>query len=247
MAVSDDRYLRGYCPTHRKDFTTAGAVRIVCEVGDESLALDFPQQGFWGYGCDCQSFGPSNISLGGSAAGLGPVCGKEAALRHMCDLCKVLSRESYEAGCKSFTITTHGAVEPSCPGGLKDAGLLLRQHSCHKVGATFTTAHTFCPFCHEPVRKASQEKTLVIEPDYGWVAPGVPTPPQIFSVPPSNEVIQPPIGPPSAASRSATPARPRITIQLFYSLLIAPCSTLLEVVRDSHASKILWRSKDDYL
>jgi hypothetical protein len=152
--TSAERHIRIYCPTHKVNFEVLTGGRIVCAAEPHALALDFPDESFWEYCCDCQRFWPSDLKHGGQGTLACLTCERTVARRYLCAHCKVLSVESDDAGVrrKVHTIATGGAVGPDCPGCRRAPnGATVRMHDCEVASTTFATARDLCPFCDEPL------------------------------------------------------------------------------------------------
>jgi hypothetical protein len=145
-----EHHLKVYCPTHKVSFSVLEASRIVCELGGETLAGDFPYEAFWEYCCDCQNVWPSNLDKGDESSDRCLVCNRKTSRRYLCHHCKLLSIKSDDTvGGKPFTLLPGGLPHPSCPGCSRTAPTLLSTHDCYAVYTTYVTARAQCPFCNE--------------------------------------------------------------------------------------------------
>ncbi|MDT5295327.1 MAG: eukaryotic-like serine/threonine-protein kinase [Acidobacteriota bacterium] len=152
---SAERHITVYCPTHKINFEVLTGGRIVCAAEQHALALDFPDESFWEYCCDCQRFRPSDLKHGGQSTPACPACERTVARRYLCEHCKVLSVESDDAAGvkrKTHRIAAGGAVGPDCPGCRRAPNsAAVRMHDCDAAATTFATARDLCPFCEEPL------------------------------------------------------------------------------------------------
>jgi tetratricopeptide (TPR) repeat protein len=122
----------------------------LCENGAHALALNFPQDDFFEYCCDCQSFWPSSLAQGEFVKDACPVCERKTARRFVCGDCNVVSIESdTSARRKQYSIPLAGAVTPSCPGCLKEQSAPVQEHTCEVILAHYATTRSECPFCGE--------------------------------------------------------------------------------------------------
>jgi len=150
------RQLKIYCPQHQTTFETAESPKIICEIREHALSTDFPRGEFWEYCCDCQTFSPSDLEVGGKAKDVCPQCERATIRRFVCDDCKIVSYDSGEdTKGKNFHLNTDGgAVNPSCPGCLKDfSGIESHQHKCTETDGILFTARQTCPFCKKETVK----------------------------------------------------------------------------------------------
>ncbi len=144
------RQLKIYCPQHQTTFEVAESPKIVCEIREHSLSNDFPNAEFWEYCCDCQTFFPADLEVGGQAKTACTNCERLTVNRFICGSCKIVSFDSGEdTKGKIFTVSTDPkTIEPACPGCstvFSEVKLLL--HKCEETNAVFLTSRQTCPFC----------------------------------------------------------------------------------------------------
>ena len=147
--------MRIFCPEHGKGFFAPRQNPVKCENRGHTMGeLDFegeartPAEARWEYCCNCAHF----FLLGSSADGIErcPACARQLFTRYVCDRCYTITCESNTpAETKNFTLTTEGLPRPTCPGCLQSPTKEVREHDCDRLGATFVTALTSCPICHE--------------------------------------------------------------------------------------------------
>src|SRR5690348_11114122 len=93
-----------FCHLHESTFKLIRRQQVVCDVGQEIVAEDFPNDDWWCFCCGCQTFWKFNIPPTQEAAGFARciACGrgvmksegakKEARLAfYLCHGCKTLS------------------------------------------------------------------------------------------------------------------------------------------------------------
>lgn len=155
MSATLERRIKVFCPTHKIGYETTAAKTIVCEAGGHLLAQSFPDENFWEYCCDCQTFFPSGVAKENRLSDECVVCESRTARRYLCDACKLISFESDEAARgKAFNVAAGAAVRPSCPGCLAPSKLHPVFHACPEIAADLTTSRQTCPFCQETLEAA---------------------------------------------------------------------------------------------
>ncbi len=148
------RNLKIFCPQHQSIFEVAESSKIVCEIKEHALSNDFPNSEFWEYCCDCQTFSPSNLEVGGKVKKACPHCERQTNSRFICDSCKTVALDSgEETKGKLFRVDFDTkTIEPSCAGCLKDfSGADLKLHKCDEAQDVFLTSRKSCPFCKKEV------------------------------------------------------------------------------------------------
>lgn len=165
--------IKVYCAEHQTICEVKAKSRLVCTVEEHTLSTDFPQAEFWEYCCDCQTFLPTKLGVGGAAIANCPNCDREAARRFVCRSCKTAAFESDEpARGKIYRLQTENGIEPSCPGcrtnSQNEAAVL---HKCREIKSEFFTSRPICPFCLEntivvnaPVKAAPSANAMQICP-----------------------------------------------------------------------------------
>lgn len=162
----EKRQLKIFCPQHQAVFEVQENAKIVCEIREHALSNNFPKEEFWEYCCDCQTFFPSQLEVGGKAKAACPQCERPTTSRFVCGECKVVAFDSGEdTKGKQFHLDQEGfAVEPSCPGCLTEfTGEKLHLHKCAEIDAVFATPREICPFCKKETVKP-KPKTKVKAP-----------------------------------------------------------------------------------
>ncbi len=157
------RQIKVFCPTHQSVFEVADAAKIICEIKEHALSNDFPNGEFWEYCCDCQTFSPSNLEVGGKAQSVCQHCERETNGRFVCGDCKTVSINSGEdTKGKIFRVDFNAkTIEPSCAGCLKDfAGAGLKLHKCEEAQGIFLTSRKVCPFCKKEVAPTVKKKPV---------------------------------------------------------------------------------------
>lgn len=140
--------MRIFCPTHEASFEVAAGQKILCEITGHALSAGFPDSEGWEFCCNCETFSPSKLGLGGEARTACYSCQNETSKRFACATCKVFSfaSDAHTKG-KAYFIKENG-IEPQCPGcqsRMRSGALIL--HKCDEIKTEFLTAHTTCPFC----------------------------------------------------------------------------------------------------
>lgn len=148
------RIIKIYCPAHTHQFETEENAKLVCEMTEHSLSLNFPHGEFWEYCCDCQSFFPGGLSNGETAVPKCPVCERNAKKRFLCATCKIVSFSSEQSERETaYQISDENGIAPSCPGCQTDfKKQTLSVHDCKKTNAVFVTPHEKCPFCEKSLK-----------------------------------------------------------------------------------------------
>lgn len=156
MSASLERQIKVFCPTHRIGYETRAAKIILCEAGGHTLTQSFPDENFWEYCCDCQTFFPSGVAKESRLKDACPVCEAHTTRRYLCDTCKLISFESDEpARGKAFSVPAQAAaVGPSCPACLSMPRSRPVFHACPELDSDFTTPRATCPFCQEMIEAA---------------------------------------------------------------------------------------------
>lgn len=161
--MTDKRKLRVFCPTHEAAFEVAESPKILCEITDHALSIDFPNAEFWEFCCNCETFAPSKLDKGEKARKSCYNCGNTISKRFACASCKTFSFEcDTQAKGKRYFINAQKGIEPNCPGcqTANQNGALVR-HECKDIDVDFFTARETCPFCAEktstPVADARRE------------------------------------------------------------------------------------------
>lgn len=152
-----NRLIKIYCPTHAHQFETEENAKLVCEIDEHSLSLNFPGGEFWEYCCDCQTFFPSNLNNGKSASLKCPVCERTAKKRFLCSNCKIAGFSSDQSERETvYLISSETGIEPSCPGcQTRFEKKNLSTHDCKKASAVFITAYEKCPFCEKNLKSTT--------------------------------------------------------------------------------------------
>ena len=167
MEETFTRQIKVFCPQHQSVFEVADSPKIVCEIKEHALSNDFPNAEFWEYCCDCQTFSPSDLEVGGKAKEVCPQCERPTVSRFICGDCKTVSFDSGEdTKGKIFRVDFDAkTVEPSCAGCLKDfAGADLKLHKCEEAQAIFLTSRKDCPFCKKEVSPPAKQQTAAQNP-----------------------------------------------------------------------------------
>jgi hypothetical protein len=147
--------MRVFCPEHKRGFFAPRQSPIKCENKGHILGeLNFdgeakaPVELQWQYCCNCEHFCPIDVEQDGLERC--PVCTRRSSMLYLCDRCYTISFESNTPlQIKNFTLTSDGAPQPSCPGCLQATSADLREHTCDRLGACFSTALNSCPICGE--------------------------------------------------------------------------------------------------
>src|SRR5215218_457290 len=118
MTEVPPRHLKIYCPQHKSTFDVAESRKIVCAIVEHTLSINFPYNELWEYCCDCQTFSPSQLAVGGKAETACPRCERPTMSRFICDVCSVFTIDSGEEDLRKlfYLSLENSAVEPSCPG-----------------------------------------------------------------------------------------------------------------------------------
>lgn len=156
------RQIKVHCPQHHSTFEIVQSPKIVCEIREHALSNDFPNGEFWEYCCDCQTFSPSDLEVGGKAKDDCSQCGRAMIRRFVCGECKIIFGDSGEdTKGKMFHVAEENRVEPSCPGCLKvfsnDKSHL---HQCAEIETVISTTRETCPFCKKPVVKPKKAQAV---------------------------------------------------------------------------------------
>ncbi len=153
MIETLNRQIKIYCPQHRSTFEVEANPQIICEISEHALSNNFPKSEFWAYCCDCQTFSPSDLEVGGKIKNACPHCERETARRFLCDECKIISYDSdEETKGKNFGINNLNGIEPTCAGCLKSfIGAEIHRHICPDIEGTLLTNRRDCPFCQKSV------------------------------------------------------------------------------------------------
>ena len=144
------RQIKVFCPQHQSVFEVADTPKIVCEIREHTLSNNFPNAEFWEYCCDCQTFFPSNLEVGGKTKENCLQCERPPVSRFVCGNCKIVSYDSGEqTKGKIFNVNADSkTVEPSCPGCQKSfVGAKIYQHNCADIEIVLLTPRETCPFC----------------------------------------------------------------------------------------------------
>lgn len=152
--------MKVFCPVHERSFIAPRSNPIKClnkyhPMGD----LDFDGQAkeevetLWQHCCNCEHFWPLVESH--HADTQCPVCSRQLSPRYLCDRCYTITCESPTSiETNSFTVTSEGGAQPSCPGCLEPPAGLLREHQCEELAASFISAFASCPFCSQVIGAA---------------------------------------------------------------------------------------------
>lgn len=136
--------IKVYCPVHKLGFSVTAAPVIQCANQNHTMATDFPREGLWHYCCDCQHYFPGQFETVTDCQ----ACDRQIAKRFLCGACQLISVESDNAGRrKMFSISSHGAPQPSCPGCFNTIAAPVRIHECRDYPHPFSTTRSICPFC----------------------------------------------------------------------------------------------------
>lgn len=150
------RQLKIYCPQHQATFEIAEGAKIVCEIKEHALSNDFPNEEFWEYCCDCQTFFPSALEVGEKVKIACPQCERKTVSRFVCSQCKIVTFDSGEdTKGKQFQLNSENfTILPACPGCLTDfSEKSLHLHKCSEIEAVFATERKNCPFCKKETAK----------------------------------------------------------------------------------------------
>lgn len=152
MAVERLREINVFCSEHRQRFFAPLYKRISCEVTRHTLAENFPQQDFWEFCCDCQTFFFSETNKNRDLAASCPVCYRTPTRRYLCHECRTICVQTDESPAENaFSVKLQGFVEPSCPAcGASTTALVTHSHKCRKDSTAFRTTLAICAFCSEP-------------------------------------------------------------------------------------------------
>ena len=164
--VSEKRNLKIFCPQHQAVFEVEENSKIICEIREHALSNNFPNEEFWEYCCDCQTFFPSELAVGGKAKSACSQCERPTVSRFVCGQCKVVSLDSGEdtKGKQFYLNSENFAVTPFCVGCLtKFPDKNLHLHKCGEIEAVFATPRENCPFCKKGTVK-SKPKTKITAP-----------------------------------------------------------------------------------
>ena len=159
--------LKIFCPTHQSVFEVEAAPKIICEIKEHALSNDFPNAEFWEYCCDCQTFSPSNLEVGGKAKTACLQCERPTESRFVCGICKIVSYDSGEdTKGKIFTVNfDKKTVEPSCAGCLTYfSSDKLQFHKCEEIEIVFLTSRQTCPFCKKITVKTKPQPKIKAPP-----------------------------------------------------------------------------------
>jgi uncharacterized OB-fold protein len=165
--VLEKRYLKIYCPEHFTTFEIEESPKVICEHRGHALSNNFPHEEFWEYCCDCQTFFPSQLAVGGKARGACAQCERPTLRRFVCGECKVVTFDSGEdtKGKKVHLDAETFAVEPSCPGCRTDfASRNLHLHKCDEIEAVLSTPRESCPFCKKETGKKKSKPKIEAPP-----------------------------------------------------------------------------------
>ncbi len=157
------RQIKIYCPQHQTTFEIAESPKIVCEIREHALSNDFPKGEFWEYCCDCQTFFPSDLEVGGKAKIACPQCERTTLRRFICDECKIVAYDSGEdTKGKIFHLNSENfAVAPACPGCLKVfSEVKSHLHKCEETQIVLSTPREICPFCKKETVKAKPKPQI---------------------------------------------------------------------------------------
>lgn len=149
------RKIKIYCPQHQTTFEIAEGKKIVCEIKEHALSNNFPNEEFWEYCCDCQTFSPTNLEVGGKAKNTCQHCERSTKSRFLCGNCKIVSFDSSEDTRGKIVWIDFNAktVEPACAGCLKEfTKTELQLHKCEAAQVVFLTSRKDCPFCKKAVQ-----------------------------------------------------------------------------------------------
>jgi hypothetical protein len=153
------REIKVFCPIHNTISSVLAESSIICETGLHTLAQGFPYEDFWQYCCDCNTFSP--IVQASEAEEECYTCARKIKRRYLCKECKVITIESDESSIiKSYRLTLKGGPVPSCPGCLANVNATLVEHDCYALFASYITAQTICPFCHESIMSTKKNTGL---------------------------------------------------------------------------------------
>src|SRR5215468_1131017 len=145
--------MRVFCPEHKRSFLAPRKSPVKCEshilgefnfAGETQSSLTLK----WQYCCNCEHFCP--IDPEHQEFERCPVCSRQVSLLYLCDRCATICFESdAPLQTKNFTLSAEGGPQPSCPGCLRTNETEVREHTCPKLNATFSTALNACPICQE--------------------------------------------------------------------------------------------------
>lgn len=161
------RRIKIHCPQHHSTFEIEESPKIVCEIREHALSNDFPHSEFWEYCCDCQTFSPSDLEVGGKAKDVCPQCERTMLRRFACDECKIAAYDSGEdTKGKIFHLNPETfAVAPTCPGCLKDFSKVKSHlHKCEETQTVLSTPRKICPFCKKETVKAKPKPEIKATP-----------------------------------------------------------------------------------
>jgi formylglycine-generating enzyme required for sulfatase activity len=112
----------------------------------------------WEYCCECQTFWLT--AFGGACNPTCLVCDREAGTRYLCDDCQTMTIQSTSASSvREFFILPQGTLQPFCPGCARLPNKPVVNHKCRIYGATFSSARTKCPFCHQQIGPAAPQSS----------------------------------------------------------------------------------------
>lgn len=136
-----------YCPQHLLRFHATRDAVVICEQGGHALADNFPENSWWEYCCDCDTFWPSNPPDCFLGEGDCLVCERETIRRYVCAACQVVSIESDALiRRKRHSISVEQGILPSCPACMTQTDR-LSEHHCPEIEAAIFTSRSACPFC----------------------------------------------------------------------------------------------------
>jgi hypothetical protein len=161
--VLEKRQLNIYCPEHFTTFQIEESPKIICAIREHTLSNNFPNEEFWEYCCDCRTFFPSELAVGGKAKNQCRQCERPTVSRFVCGECKLITFDSDEdTKGKQYQLDSETfAVAPACPGCRTEfADEKLHLHKCAAIDAVLSTPREDCPFCKKAtVKPKSKPKT----------------------------------------------------------------------------------------
>jgi formylglycine-generating enzyme required for sulfatase activity len=163
-----------FCHLHESTFKLIRGQQVVCDVGQEIFAEDFPNDDWWCFCCGCQTFWKFNdfATREPSAFTRCVACGrrvvksdgakKEASLAfYLCHGCKTLSFQTKDVAKGAvYTLQPLTLAGFRCPACSMATRSEASQHECKTLGVSLMTSREECPLCGERFQP-HQRKTVV--------------------------------------------------------------------------------------
>jgi hypothetical protein len=161
--VLEKRHLKIYCPEHYITFEIEESPKVICEHRGHALSNNFPNEEFWEYCCDCQTFSPSDLEVGGKAKDTCRQCERTTIQRFVCNECKIVAFDSSEeTKGKIYEVHPIQGIKPNCPGCQKlFVDQKFQQHICSTIGTNLLTARERCPFCKKNILAIQSKQTEI--------------------------------------------------------------------------------------